>query len=327
VKGEALHVLRNSRGLRGTREKISENELLEKELLSLGLVLELGLLGNEKVGEPSKQEKDALVSDWTNKAKKERNVVVYASIIGRNAGTHSLESYFNSDSDFGVLFNLDSFKEHLPFREPGGRNEPDLKKAKTHTFRAKADPFSDDGFWKFIADYGLEPRDLRKPLHELGVLGESVEIATFLEKIKKNKQAMIDRGIPEKVVDGMIKRAEEESYEKALGNPESDNGFMITRRVAPRHFDGIYLTLERYGQHWDINERKKCFKESKPLVKKRVKGAVEMMQQVSEKTGKNRYLPIYDLYGNLLWPKEMNYEEVKQFVAEREEEQKRSRKK
>lgn len=29
-------------------------------------------------------------------------------------------------------------------------------------------------------------------------------------------------------------------------------------------------------------------------------------------------LPVYDLYGNLLWPRQMSYEEVKQFVAERD---------
>jgi hypothetical protein len=32
----------------------------------------------------------------------------------------------------------------------------------------------------------------------------------------------------------------------------------------------------------------------------------------------NLLLPIYDLVGNLLWPKQMSYEEVKKFVAERD---------
>lgn len=40
----------------------------------------------------------------------------------------------------------------------------------------------------------------------------------------------------------------------------------------------------------------------------------------------NALLPLYDAAGDLLWPKRMSYEEVKKFVAEREEEKKEAKK-
>ena len=36
------------------------------------------------------------------------------------------------------------------------------------------------------------------------------------------------------------------------------------------------------------------------------------------KDDKEKLLPVYDAVGNLLWPKQMNYEEVKNFVEERD---------
>ena len=41
----------------------------------------------------------------------------------------------------------------------------------------------------------------------------------------------------------------------------------------------------------------------------------------------DRIVPVYDTHGNLLWPKQMSYEEVKKYVAEREAKQSKPKQK
>ena len=79
---------------------------------------------------------------------------------------------------------------------------------------------------------------------------------------------------------------------------DSEFGFVLGGRVAPRKFTGILLHPTKYGRHL----------KDYYLIDEWLRGIKEI----------NDTLPVYDCFGNLLWPKEMSYEEVKQFVAERE---------
>jgi hypothetical protein len=93
------------------------------------------------------------------------------------------------------------------------------------------------------------------------------------------------------------------------GDP--NNGFALSFRVAPRFFKGIVTEADKPFSPYIKEEEQQKYKQE------RVDEIVSRMMKID--VGKeNLLLPIYDFEGNLLWPKQMSYEEVKKFVAERD---------
>lgn len=88
-------------------------------------------------------------------------------------------------------------------------------------------------------------------------------------------------------------------------------GFRLMPRVPPRYFRGVIFYLSRKDGSADYEE----------ILPERF--AERARQIASEMINVNKntelFLPIYDVHGNLWWPKEMSHEEVKKFVAERKE--------
>jgi len=122
--------------------------------------------------------------------------------------------------------------------------------------------------------------------------------------------------------------------------PDTEFGFVLSFRVAPRLFQGIVLSpgrnmtnteiemkirgdereKQKYGYSYDEEYNRARYKKDKiadddysPYIKE----IVESMKEVNE-TKPERLIPIYDADGNLLWPEQMSYEEVKKYVAERD---------
>ncbi len=125
-------------------------------------------------------------------------------------------------------------------------------------------------------------------------------------------------------------------------------GFRLSSRVPPRNFNGaifqmrgvlsedaltekIRVKIEENsypGQNLDYLKDESFWRtvesviyedEKRPeeLTGRAKKIATEMM--VADKEKLDLLVPIYDIHGNLWWPKQMSYEEVKKLVAEREE--------
>jgi hypothetical protein len=316
--GASLTVIRNNREKRISNEKYSDEDVVRDDKPSLESVLEFGLLGTDS-DILVKNSDVNLAKEWKNRVRNKKRGEVFTNIIGRDTDK-SLRNHFSGSGEFGIVFDTSSFDEHEPLNGLiGWRDEvynSSLKKAKTHTFRAKGLPFE----WVEGVDLGK----FQKILYKLGLRGESMEFSEYIEKLKNSEEDLIQEGIPANVVGQIIQRTEKsKNYEELMGNPMNDNGFIITRRVAPRNFDGVYLTLSRakkineYGlatkDNVDLNEREK-------VISLRINSAIEAMKQASKNTGKDRYFPIYDVGGNLLWPKQMSYEEVKKFVEERDKE-------
>lgn len=129
-----------------------------------------------------------------------------------------------------------------------------------------------------------------------------------------------------------------ELYNTEIGRiVDDEHGFLLSSRVAPRFFQGIVFCPEREYDPDEINHIKyrevmdalrKSIKEHDRLVlsykrqideykaKKQVTDLIRF--QMEADAGKPELLnPIYDTEGNLWWPKQMSYEEVKKLVAER----------
>lgn len=94
----------------------------------------------------------------------------------------------------------------------------------------------------------------------------------------------------------------------------TEMGYGLSFRVAPRFFKGIVLkTPFTKGGDFRIpltselldTDTEKAFKEADSIL--------EIFHKL------NYYLPIYDSMGNLLWPKQISYEEVKKFVEDKKQ--------
>jgi len=115
-------------------------------------------------------------------------------------------------------------------------------------------------------------------------------------------------------------------------------GFFLSYRVPPNKFKGILIQCRRdkseeeiLGYEDDrlrelsdqdrIEHIKEKFDHDEAAWLERAESMAQKMRQ-TYKDKENLLVPIYDVYGNLLWPKKMSYEEVQNFVEERDGNQK-----
>lgn len=134
--------------------------------------------------------------------------------------------------------------------------------------------------------------------------------------------------------------------------PESERGFVLTSRVAPRYFQGIVFKVARVRTEEEVRKelkrtaillrisnsdemkmnkerieiQKRSIDEDRPEKwDQRAQELAETMMEANQKKPQ-QLVPIYDVYGNLYWPKKMSYEEVKQYVASRRTQQENTKK-
>jgi hypothetical protein len=107
----------------------------------------------------------------------------------------------------------------------------------------------------------------------------------------------------------------------SVGSPgyaNTEEGFILSSRVAPRFFKGIVFNLlSNEKNDKGENIRKDCT--DPVMMQERADEIVSTMKE-AYKNREDMLLPVYDVYGNLYWPKNMNYKEVKKFVAEKNKE-------
>ncbi|MDO8505189.1 MAG: hypothetical protein Q7S48_01240 [bacterium] len=127
--------------------------------------------------------------------------------------------------------------------------------------------------------------------------------------ITKNWRELIDRGVKL--------------------NPRSEYGFVMPYRLAPRYFRGLVISsiirnLALTGDNSKDRDKQEYLKASEGVLENRISLLLDTMLRVY-KDKSDQLLPIYDTEGNLQWPKQMTYEEVKKFVAERDKDKKENK--
>ena len=85
-----------------------------------------------------------------------------------------------------------------------------------------------------------------------------------------------------------------------------DDGFVLFSRVAPRFFKGICLKIEN-GENGSTE------------IQKKIEAIIKVMKKIFGEH-KELYIPIYDIHGNLLWPKFIEHEQVKAMSAQQTDE-------
>lgn len=102
-------------------------------------------------------------------------------------------------------------------------------------------------------------------------------------------------------------------------------GELFYPRVSNRFFKGIIFNYVEPELWKELNPNwNQLYEEMKRYSKIRNKNAKEIANEYAQimidvfKKKPNLLIPIYDLHGNLWWPKQMSYEEIKKFVTEKE---------
>lgn len=89
-------------------------------------------------------------------------------------------------------------------------------------------------------------------------------------------------------------------------------GFTLSHRVAPRFFKGLVFTTA-YTSVPKFND------EQIAAANKLAQELTELMTVNVKDDKSSVLLPVYDINGNLYWPKSMSYEEIKKFIVNRDE--------
>ena len=127
--------------------------------------------------------------------------------------------------------------------------------------------------------------------------------------------------------------------------PDTEYGFVTEERISSKKFRGLVIRPTRLqkgneidqsiaqskavaGIGWNQNIEKQRRKESSEILVADTDPehlqeeanllAIRVVRALQGLDKQDRLIPIYDIQGNLLWPKQMSHEEVKQCVAERE---------
>ncbi|MFA6973134.1 MAG: hypothetical protein WC238_00145 [Parcubacteria group bacterium] len=237
---------------------------------------------------------------WAKKIRKEKKGVVFFNIVGTerdrtdfkknslNEYNAIAKSYYfkQKGREIAIIFDLKPFRPASPHKY----KYADREKQEGRTFRYARDY---DMNYE-IEDHITPSRETAKQFYE----GELYDEYGGVDNMKHN-------GLLEKE-----HKFSEDEWALWIPKVDTERGFTLSYRIPPRLFKGIvfqpdtdYLKIEKLTPERMSEETKNI--------------ALIMKEACGEKT--ELYLPIYDKTGNLLWPKQMSYEEVKKFVAERAE--------
>lgn len=104
----------------------------------------------------------------------------------------------------------------------------------------------------------------------------------------------------------LIKKFKDTGNTENLLEPHSEYGFVTYPRISNRFFTGVVLNIATPHKDERLMSQRNAF----------IEKLIDFQIQINKAGGV--ILPIYDQCGNLLWPKQMSHEEVKQFIRERE---------
>jgi len=95
---------------------------------------------------------------------------------------------------------------------------------------------------------------------------------------------------------------------------DTEYGYILSHRIAPRFFTGILINPKtKVSGPIGTESKKRDRQELVELARKIATGMLEV-----DKDKPDLLVPIYDTDGNLLWPKQIDYKDMRKFVTERD---------
>src|SRR3989338_6762081 len=279
-----------------------------RDLEKLKSIFEKGIIGSDSGKDRGKnpaQFKELDAKKYREFLKTSDNSLVHFYITGRDnhwgnrehrfkGGINELHDnpYTRSASSITLIINIDDLKEVLP----------------SHTEKHGHSLVKEKRTDKVFSAGSIE--NISRPYHNL-----KEEYKDHPEKYFRLPGEKIEQ------VDG-------KDVDKELISPNLEYGFVMSPRIKPKKFEGIIFSkLKRHVSPgdskampsfigWGFNPHKNI-SYIKEELQDITKDIVKIMAVADEKDP-SLLIPIYDDEGNLLWPKQMIYEEVKKFVEDRD---------
>jgi hypothetical protein len=312
VKDKVTDLYESGYALNALRPPQGSAQTFEEALPLLQSTLEKGLLGvfeaNRRHSEGEWKDR-SIVEKFLHFARKERTGVVMGNVIGRDVeGDYhdGIFGYFRSP--LSIVFDISDKKEviHGPhsFDQDNQKNGNDEFDEKSKNTRIGEMWGKHDGSMAWNVQ--LSKKEVQV-LADLNIL-DTTRHVTFEELraeilSKENELSkLIDFGKLKVKLDSC------KSYADFFNRVHSDNGFVLGRRIAPRKFTGVI---------WKASSRN-SFEEQKAEDLEQIERIVHTFSSVSDTAEKNRFLPVYDQWGNLWWPEKMSREEIIKIKKEEE---------
>jgi hypothetical protein len=311
---------------------------ISTESENLFLVLKTGLVGSESDVSLSLQEPEKIRAEYKKKLSSRKagpvESAVYFNIMGRSVAGVNIFSgdetinrldqtrwTHNRKDSVGLIFDVDRFKEVAP---TGARQVGDAKQV----------PFG-----SFCAD---DPGLVRMLIHKFADRGHKITVDEARKMLEPKSKYLASKDA----------RVNNFATRGGLLRSGAEYGFFLNGRVAPRDFKGIFINLTRKENNQERQERLRTVSrnmrgvsretdketdielaqlEERDILNREyltvqetdklkfLKRAVEIakMQIAANGTSPELLVPIYDIDGNLLWPKQMGYNDVKKFIKQR----------
>lgn len=286
------------------------------QLEGLLKILKFGLLGTRHG--TKKETDDEIKTNFIDSIKNTPDQTrVFANIIGRDVwpreliqrqydngwGTGEIVTYWKRP--ISLLFDISDREEVIPGRHryTDSSSDPDTLKSKglklNHMW-GKFDIYRPHDM--ISVDYPLREDTLLLSKEEVDVLsnleilrdGNNVNFEDFKKQIYSHEDEL-KVGIDFEKLKAKLEEAE--GFGDIFRNPDTDDGFVVGKRIAPRKFRGIiYRASDR-----------KSFEENNSKDTENVLRIIETLASNDNKAG---LIPIYDQWGNLWWPKRISHEEI-----------------
>lgn len=101
------------------------------------------------------------------------------------------------------------------------------------------------------------------------------------------------------------------------GTPHSEHGYAGPVRVAPRKFLGVVVQCTGKGVYEDGSEMPTAVLNTDSEKWQRYANDLAETLLKTNETHPDRLIPIYDVYGNMLWPTKMTHEEIQNKLKEK----------
>jgi len=251
----------------------------------------------------------SISSTWTENPRV-MNSIFRNGLFGRETGHENIGGYRLSSKSPQENWarNLREHKQGHTYFNVVGRTTLENKKRKPNTPEIAGNSLSDDDSVTFYFDLSF--------FHELNLdtyknlVKRKGDIYPLLEKNHRYYGVDVN-GLYDNNLTRMNLTSIEDVHRVEDIKPVETWGFVTSTRIAPRFFKGIILGDETYESGKGMVSR------NPNELQKQVNIYKEKMFNIY-KNSPDLFLPIYSTNGNLLWPKQMSYEEVKKFVAERD---------
>lgn len=166
----------------------------------------------------------------------------------------------------------------------------------------------------FFSIVGRFSRDVRMAANMI-MFRQNREVIAIIFDLSPFKEVVADRGkeLPKLSYSNWSHsqfRTSPDNKGQINESSTEDYGFRLSSRVPPRLFKGIVVDIgvKRIGTNDELYYSK---------LSSKLKEITDQMLDV-DKEKPEYLLPVYDIDGNLLWPKQMKHVEVRKFIAERD---------